>query len=88
MFNDAEIHWMHCIGNYIQFVALIFPLPLFLICSLLKINNIVFKIFHVYAYIFVIWCLIISIFTLYLCFICKKIKKNNPKYSKCELKDW
>lgn len=88
MFTDGKIHWVHCLGNYLQFVAIVLPMVLFLLCLLLNINGMVFKILNFCMIIIVLWSFIISAFTVFLCFRCKKIKKNNPKYSKCELREW
>lgn len=88
MFTDGKVHWVHCFGNYLQFVAIVFPIVLFLFCLLLDISGIVFKIFNFCIIVIILWSLMISVFTVFLCFICKKIKKNNLKYSKCELREW
>lgn len=83
-----KIHWVHCIGNYLQLIAVITPLILLILHLVYCINGIVYIMFDFCGLVIVLWGVFIGIFTLCLCFRCKKIKKNNPKYSHCELREW
>ena len=88
MATKRKLHWVHCLGNYLQFIVIVFPLMLFLLHLLFGIKGLAFKTLDFCIIVMVLWTFFISAFTMLLCFRCKKIKKNNPKYSKCELKDW
>lgn len=88
LITGGKIYWAHYVGNYLQCIVVIFPLFLFLLHLLFGINEVVFKILNFCVIILVLWSFFISIVTVRLCFRCKKIKKTNPKYSNCELKDW
>ena len=88
MFTDGNIYWVHCLGNYLQLIVIVYPLVLFLFGLVFDIDEIICKTLNFCINIVVIWSLIISVVTVLLCLRCKKIKKNNSKYSKCELREW
>lgn len=88
MDTKQKIHWMFCLGNYLQFIVIIFPLIMFLLHLMFGIDRIAFRILNFCIIVIGSWALLISFFVLFLCFRCKRIKKKNPKYSKCELRDW
>lgn len=83
-----KIHWAHSLGNYLQLFVLFMPGILLVLFILLDVNRIFYKICFFCFNVLVAWSIFVQIFTLILCFICKKIKKTNPKYSKCGLRDW
>lgn len=88
MDTKQKIHWMFCLGNYLQFIVIIFPLIMFLLHLMFGVNEIAYKIQVFYGYAIGSWVLLTSFFVLFLCFRCTRIKKKNPKYSKCELRHW
>lgn len=82
----GKIHWIHCLGNYLQFIAIVVPLIMFLLHLIFGIDRIAFKVIKFCIVLICSWAILGRFLLFFLMFKCKRIKKNNPKYSKCELR--
>ena len=85
---DEKIHWMHCFGIYLQIIGFVLQTIILFYHLPFAVDGGAFIILRFCIRLICFCGVLIVIFTLLLIFMCKKIKIDNPKYSKCELKYW
>lgn len=86
--NYDRIHWVYCVLHYIQ-IALVLGTPVVLLLRFFMPLEVSIK-----AYI-LFWMTLVIVFSLFADIFacvqatrCSKIRKTNPKYSKCEVYRW
>lgn len=88
LYTDGTIHWMISVCHYLQLVMAVVPILVLPLMLFMPIINV----FLIYSIVGLgpigLIVFIESAFRVLQVQRCKKIKKTDPKYSKCEIHHW